>query len=278
MTRLAIAHAADRSVAATAAVVGAAALSALLLLPGDTRGLSQQGFEAPAPALAPVAPLTPSGPAGELERLEWLLARNADLPRLCQAAELSITLALIAEDQGDRDRRAAWLRRAEAYAREAMALRSGALEPRYLVGAAMGLRVVHESTREKLRMAAEIRAHADTVLLADPAHAGALHLLGQLNAAGMRLGGVARFLARTLMGGDVLRDASWARAEAAFRGALNREPDNPAHAYELAMLLIDTGRPDEAREHLQAIADTTGDDPRIAHFRRKAQEALAKTP
>ena len=213
-------------------------------------------------------------PAGEMARLEEALARgDADATRLCRAAHLALALGLLAGDAGDEDGRVEWLRQGEAYARRAAELRPESPEPRYLIGAALGLRTAHEPVRARIRMAAEIRQHAESVLLEDPAHAGGLHLLGQLNAAVMRVSGFSRFLARAFAG-DALADASWAKAEAAFRGALNAEPDNHAHRIELALVLRDTGRPAEARAELLAIIEAPRSGPLDEHYLRRAIDAL----
>lgn len=241
------------------------------------------GFPALAPARGPAArPVTTADPrpgphpAGEMARLEAILEHEAvDAERLCRAAHLALGLGLLSGDDGDMDGREQWLRRAEAYARRAAALRPDMAEPRYLIGAALGLRTAHEPMRSRLRLAAEIREQAEAVLLEDPAHPGALHLIGQLNAAAMRLDGFTRFLARTLFASEVLDGASWAKAEAAFRGALNAEPGNPAHRIELAVLLRDTGRTEEARAELRAIIEGPHTGPVGEHFRRRAIEALA---
>lgn len=212
----------------------------------------------------------------ELHRLDDLVAIGAaDAAGLTRAADLAITLAVLAGDRGDEAERRDWLTRAEAYAREAHALEPERAEPRFLIAAALGLGAVHQPVRERIRTAAEVREHAEAVLLLDPGHAGALHLVGQLNAAAMRLNPFLRFVAKTVLGGDALGGASWARAEAAFRGAINREPGNPAHRVELARVLRDTGRIDEARAELEAALALESRDPLAPHFRARAERVLA---
>ena len=265
-----------------AAIFGLAVAFPAALEAGPQQDARQAAYSAVSPAPAPGAPaLRPSfgplHPALELERIEDALDGRdaADLAGLRRAAHLSIMLALAAGDAGDDAERLAWVRRSEAYARRALDAEPSSLDARYLVAAAMGLRAVHEPVRERVRMAGVIREHAEAILLADPAHAGALHVVGQLNAAGMRLNPLVRFIARRTLGGDALRDASWARAEAAFRGAINGEPENPAHRYELARVLLDTGRAEEARAELEAILAAPGEGLLVEHYRRRAAEALA---
>lgn len=226
-------------------------------------------------ARGPIQPLRVAlHPAVELDRLTPLLHGEASFARLKRAANLSLDLAVLSgSDPAERVR---LLREAEGYARQALAHRPDDLDARFLIGAAIGLRVQHMETRQKMRMAEEIRGIVAGILERDPSHAGGLHLQGRLHAAAMRLSAIERFLGRTLLGADLLGEASWKEAEQSFREALRSEPDNPAHRWELAQVLADTDREDEARSELERILALDGRSALLAHFRDRARAELKR--
>jgi tetratricopeptide (TPR) repeat protein len=119
-------------------------------------------------------------------------------------------------------------------------------ESQYLFAVAVGQRLELSGTSEKIRLGAITRSAAERALELDPEHAGAHHVLGRLNAATMRMGRAARFVARRLLGASALENVSWEAAEFHFAQALAIEPRNPRHSMELGMLLSDTGRREEA--------------------------------
>ena len=242
----------------------------LLLAATGTAPAQTGDAPAPLPSLRPLH--LALHPSVELDRLTPLLDDRATFARLRRAAELTLDLAILAED--DPDGRVRLLEEAESYARQALELRPGDLDARFLMGAAMGLRVQYMPTRAKMRMAERIQSISDAILAEDPTHAGGLHLRGQLNAAAMRLSALERFIGRTVLGGGTLGDASWETAEQSFRGAIRSEPDNPAHRWELARVLRDTGREDEARAELRTLLDMDGHQELLAFYRAKARAAL----
>jgi Flp pilus assembly protein TadD len=87
----------------------------------------------------------------------------------------------------------------------------------------------------------------------------------------MRLNRMLRFLARKLLGGDVLGQASWEKAEYNLRSAAELAPEDAVNHLELGMALRDLDRPEEARQAFQRAALTV---PRRAADRRHIQRAL----
>lgn len=227
------------------------------------------------PRLRPIQPLRAAQhPAVELDRLAPLLDGDAPYSQLHRAAELTLDLAMLAEE--DPGRQVDLLVEAESYARRALELRPDALDTRFLVGAAIGMRVEHMGSRDKMKAAEEVRQIADGILDRDPEHVGGLHLIGRLNAAAMRMNALERFLGRMLLGASLLGAASWDEAERCFRAAVRAEPSNPAHRWELALLLLDTGREAEARAELARVLALGGPGPILAWFRDRAQERLER--
>ena len=216
-----------------------------------------------------------SQPGVELARLTPLVeAADAAAPALSRAAHLSITLGLMAD--GREAEQVEYLKDAEAYARRAVEAAPRDPDARFLFAAALGLRAKHEPVKLRMKMAEMILEQSETILELEPGHAGGLHLRGQLHAAGMRLNPVLRFLARTMMGAELLAGASWEVAEQSFREALEVEPDDPSHRLELVRLLRDTDREAEAAEEARRILESERADPLAAYYKRQARAVLAE--
>lgn len=114
----------------------------------------------------------------------------------------------------------------------------------------LGARVETLGGRDRVEATRALHASALAILEDAPGHAGAQHILGRINAAVMRLGGTKRFLARVVLGSDVLRSASWDAARAHLEHAERAGPCMAEHHLELGLLLADTG--DEAGAHVEA--------------------------
>jgi len=123
----------------------------------------------------------------------------------------------------------------------------------FMVAAILGARAEVEGGRTKIRVAEALLGRLEIVLRLQPDHAGALHLLGRLNASVMRLDGVTRFLATRVMGGDRLGSASWNAAERLFLQAILHEPCLTDHRLQLARAYADQGKRVEARAQLREL-------------------------
>lgn len=132
---------------------------------------------------------------------------------------------------------------------------------------------------DEVELAHEVHRHAARIVAADPKHPGAHHMLGRLHAAVMRLSGFKRFLARTFVGGELLERASWEAARRHLELAEALEPCVPDHHYELARLLFERGRPEDALaeiEHVRTLREVPGGrGPIVA---RKADALVAAYP
>jgi tetratricopeptide (TPR) repeat protein len=156
--------------------------------------------------------------------------------------------------QGDRER-AQLLGEAEEGVQRALELRPEGVEALYLRAALLGARIERESGATKIRMAQEVGELASRILATDSLHAGAHHLLGRLHAGVMRLGGVTRFLARRLIGGDLLDTASWPSARLHLERAAILAPDEGLHHLELGIALRDMRLQAEARKALEKAVE-----------------------
>jgi tetratricopeptide (TPR) repeat protein len=112
----------------------------------------------------------------------------------------------------------------------------------YLLATVLGARAEVEVGRSKLRVAQAILSQVEVVLALDPNHAGALHMMGRLHAAVMRMDRVTRFVATRLLGGAKLDAASWHEAERFLESARSLEPCTGDHYYQLARVYADQGK------------------------------------
>lgn len=156
-------------------------------------------------------------------------------------------------DEDDEDARRALLIEAERYARAAAELMPARADGWFLVAASIGLQAQYESTRRQVRMAGEMLSMATTALDRDPEHAGAHHIIGRLNLEAMSLSGIGRMVATHLYGSELLRQASWEKAESHLLRATQLEPDALYHRLWLARLYEERGDEDDARRVLEEM-------------------------
>jgi hypothetical protein len=176
---------------------------------------------------------------------EQALTTPTEYDVLWQTAEAGTSLGAAQEDKGTR---MAIVRHARGYAQQAKALRPHGIQGRYWLAVGSGLLADDEGGRTRIRLAEEAWTEATWVLQADSLHAGAHHLKGRIHAAVMRLNPITRFLARKLIGGDVLGRASWESAEHHLRTAAELAPGDAVNHLELGMACRDMDR------HAEAVA------------------------
>jgi tetratricopeptide (TPR) repeat protein len=172
----------------------------------------------------------------------------------------------------DADERKETFRRALAYAERAKAVAPEGVDGRYWLAVTSGLLAEEEGGRTKIRLAEQAWDESSWVLTVDPNHAGAHHLQGRLHAAVMRLNRVLRFLARSLLGGDALNEASWEKAEYHLARAAALAPEDAVNHLELGMAYRDLKRREEAREAFLRAASTP---PRRPADHRHIDQALS---
>ena len=173
-----------------------------------------------------------------------------------------------ADTNGDTRKRL--LREAERHAREALA-EGDDIGLRYALAVILGLRANAEGGRTKVQLAAALSEQLEVILSAEPDHIGARHMLGRLHAGIRRMGRVNRWLARNVMGGGELADATWEEAEQNLVYAEEQAPWVADHHLQLALLYRDTGRPALAAEE---ISHALAIEPRNALEQAVREEAL----
>jgi tetratricopeptide (TPR) repeat protein len=172
----------------------------------------------------------------------------------------------------DEDRMKEVLKEAEGFARAAVVGHEESVGRRFALAAVLGMRADREGGRTKVRAASALYEELDVVLAIDPEHAQANYMMGRLHAGVRRMNGVTRWIATNLLGGDVLKSASWEEAERYLVFAAARAPEVPDHHLQLARVYKDTGRPELAIPPLEYVLSMDLDSPMEREAQREALE------
>jgi len=219
-------------------------LLALILLPGGARGGESAAVLAEADEL--VARIDYGGAE------EALLRSLKDYPEVAglqwRLARVHVLSAEVAS--GDAFRR--HLVAGENHARQAIALDSTVAEGFTWLAAALGYRALISSTAEQLALLKEILEATDRAIRLNPDDDIAYSIRGSTFRALGNVGWFQRGVADLLLGG--VPEGGFAEAEACLEEAVRLAPGIMRHRYELAVLLLDRGREDEARRMLKEAA------------------------
>lgn len=194
-------------------------------------------------------------------------AGNADA--LWRASREAIDLG-----EFDDDVRDSLYRLGEQYARRAVQADAQSSMAHFALARAIGRRALSLGARERVKLAAEIRAEALEALRLDSTNTGAMHVMGMWHANVMRLSGVARFLAKTLLGGKVFDEANWKDAVAYLERAAAIEPERIVHRLNLAAVYADVGDTAKARASYEAALQLRPTDYNDRHYQRQAGDGL----
>lgn len=174
------------------------------------------------------------------------------------------------------DERTGLYKRAEQYARRAVAVRPNDVTAHFELAKAIGRNALTMGTRDRVKFAGVVHDEAVAALKIDPKHGGANHVLGLWNAEVMRLNGVARFMAKNLLGGKTFGEASWDNAIKYMEAAVAAEPNRIAHRVDLAEIYKDRDMKDKARAELEWVAKAPVTDYNDKKYKELAAEMLAK--
>jgi len=193
-----------------------------------------------------------------------------------RAAQALVDLALEVPDR-ERPRRDSIYAEARALAERAVRVSPNAADGHYMVAVAVGRVALTKGPRERVRYARVVRDEALRASELNPQHPGALHVLGRWNAEIQRLPGITKFFARTFLGASIFSEATWENAEQYLTRATYIEPQNIYHHLDLAEALVDMGRPQDARPHLERVAQLPlGCDPQDAVYKQDAAALLQR--
>jgi tetratricopeptide (TPR) repeat protein len=192
---------------------------------------------------------------------------------LIRAARESVELGRFDSDEANRT---SLYKRAEQYARRAVAVRPNDAEGHFELAKAIGRNAQTMGTKDRVKFAGVVYDEAQAALKIDPKHAGAAHVMGVWNAEVMRLNGFSRFMAKNVLGGKTFGEASWDNAIKYMELAVAQQPTVITHRLDLAEIYIDRKMKDKAREQLEWIAKAPIVELNDKHYKSAAAEMLAK--
>ena len=192
---------------------------------------------------------------------------------LVRASRESVELGRFNTNEAERT---ALYKRAEQYARRAVAVRPNDAESHFELAKAIGRNAQTMGTKDRVKFAGVVYDEAQAALKIDPKHAGAAHVMGVWNAEVMRLSGFSRFMAKNLLGGKVFGEASWENAIKYMELAVAEQPNMITHRLDLAEIYLDRKMKDKAREQLDWIAKAPIVEINDKHYKDVAAEMAAK--
>jgi hypothetical protein len=206
-----------------------------------------------------VEPLAGVAPGDRWGCSPWLHPEDEVVARIRAAMSLA-----------DPDRALDTLRALEPGVRAAAAAAPRDARLQFRLVALLGARTNLVEGRAAVKVADELHDRTVALLEIEPRHAGAHHILGRLHAAAMRMGRLERFLARTLLGADLLASVSWEGARRHLERAERQDPCVDAHHWELARLYRERGHPALARREIEHLVE-------LAAVGQVEREILART-
>jgi tetratricopeptide (TPR) repeat protein len=166
--------------------------------------------------------------------------------------------------------------RAERLARRAVAADSLGADGHFALAASVGRASLSMGKKARIRRASLIRDEALRTIALNPRHDGAYHILGVWNAEIMRLSGLSRFFAKSLLGAGVFKQASWDAAISNMERAVALDPGRLYHRLELAQIYADRKRYGEARAQLRELLALPDREIMDSTYRREAERLEAK--
>jgi hypothetical protein len=150
----------------------------------------------------------------------------------------------------------------------------GDTEGHFQLARAIGRNALTMGTRDRIKFAGEVRAHALEALKINPKHAGALHVMGEWNAEVMRLNGVSRMIAKNFLGGQIFGEASWDNAQRYLEEAVANDPNRITHHLDLGRVYVDRKQKDKAREQFTLIDKAAATEYNDRSYKEKAQRLM----
>jgi tetratricopeptide (TPR) repeat protein len=186
----------------------------------------------------------------------------------------SRSLADLAEYEPDKDQRTEMYRRAERLARQAVAARSDHAEAHFHLARAVGRVALSHGPRDRVKFGKEVREHALEALRLDADHPGALHVMGMWHAEVRRLPRIARFFAKTFLGGSIFGSATWEEAVRLVSRAVEVDGQRIVHHLDLARIYRDIDQDAQARLHYQHVIDSPVTDYNDPRYKEEAAREL----
>jgi tetratricopeptide (TPR) repeat protein len=198
---------------------------------------------------------------------------SMDFNALIKASDIAVELGRFDSNETNRT---ALYKRAEQYARRAVAERPNSADAHFELAKAIGRNALTMGTKDKVKFAGVVHDEAMAALKIDPKHAGANHVMGLWNAEVMRLNGISRFMAKNLLGGKVFGEASWDNAIKYMETAVANQPTLITHHLDLAEIYLDRDMKDKAREQLEWIGKAPVTELNDKRYKEMAAEMMGK--
>jgi tetratricopeptide (TPR) repeat protein len=160
-----------------------------------------------------------------------------------------------------------------SYAREATRANPQGAQGYLQYGIGLGRLALDTTSKEKVRMAKEIRTAFETCLEYDPQNDYALHALGRWHREMATLSWLEKTFADMFLGG-IPKDVSVSRADEYFRRAIAINPGHINHHYERGKTLELLKRPEEAIGEYETALALPKRDADDARYKKEAEERL----
>lgn len=207
-----------------------------------------------------------------LQQFEAALALDSlDYAANWQAARTLIDLGSATPDKEKSPARDSLYGRALSRARRAVAANPDGADGHFLLAYSLGRVALTKGSKERIRMASEIRTEVLRAIELDPRHDGAYHVWGRWHAEIMRLSGVQRFFAKSFLGAGIFNQASWQGAVDNMEKAVELAPENIYHRLDLARVYVDRKRYADARKQLETIATLPAVAPQDTEHKKEAE-------
>lgn len=182
----------------------------------------------------------------------------------------------VGEYTTDEKARTALFQKGELYARRAVEANKDDAEGHFHMARALGRTALKMGTKDRIRLAGDIRAHALDALKANPTHPGALHVMGMWNAEIMRLNGISRFMAKNFLGGQIFGSANWTDAVKYMEKSRDNDPTRIVHRLDLARIYNDVGNTVNAKAEYQNVLSMAATDYNDRHYKVEAAAEVKK--
>lgn len=195
-----------------------------------------------------------------------------DYGALWRASRAETFLGIITDKHAPE--KAEMFRRAEGYARRAIARAPTRPEGHYWLGAALGRHTRVEGMLTAARLGRDAHETALRLLALDSLSAGAHGLLGKIHSDVQNLPRVAQFFAAGIVGWSLVRQASWQSAERALQRAIALDPEVMIFRFDLAQLYLRTDRETDAERTVRALVAMPVRTPADTFWQRDAAGKL----
>ena len=142
----------------------------------------------------------------------------------------------------------------EKLARRCLTLYPDSAEGHFFLAVALGREALQQGGKRKIQIAKEVKAEAERALQCNPAHDGAMHVLGRWHYELADLNFIERAVAKIVFG-ELPSGASYEQAAHYFEQAIAHHPEAPVHHLEYGRTLLKLGRVAEARQQLERCVE-----------------------